>query len=260
MNNTFKILLTSILAAFPILGYTVDYATGPNSVYIEQLGSSNTVTIEQVGGTNKVGGTNSTNGAWDDPSSSNYGTINGSSNVVTITQTGNNNMNQYNIKGGDNVYTSTVTGSGNRVRLSVGDANTNSSNNTITETVVGDTNTLITTLVGGNNTSTTTIKGLGGSGTGSSNNVTKDITTSGATNDVTIYGSNNNVYSEQRDAAGGSGHSLTLVSDGGYNTYSVQQQGTNDTTVNVQTTGSHNTVTVRTSNTAIVSPLTATAR
>ena len=31
-------------------------ATGPNKVYIEQVGNSNLITIEQVGGTNNVGG------------------------------------------------------------------------------------------------------------------------------------------------------------------------------------------------------------
>ena len=32
-------------------------ATGPNKVYIEQIGSSNRITIDQLGGTNSVGGT-----------------------------------------------------------------------------------------------------------------------------------------------------------------------------------------------------------
>ena len=259
MNTNLKsLVLASIIAIFPVFVFaqsaTQGAASGPNNVYIEQIGSSNTITIQQVGGSNNIGGTASTNGAWDAPSASNYATISGSSNVVTLTQEGDNNLGQYNIKGGNNVYTSTVTGYDNKTKLNIGNTNNaNNLRNTITETVTGDTNTMITTLVGSDNTSTTTVSG-------NSNNVTKDITTSGATNTVSITGNSNNVYSEQRDAAGGGGHSLTLASDGGFNTYSVQQQGTNDTTVNIQTTGSHNTVTVRTSNTAIVSPLTAVAR
>ena len=85
-------------------------STGPNKVYLEQIGDSNTITIEQVGGTNNVGGISNQNGTPtvdntgittltpSEPSTTNYATINGSSNQVGITQHGNNNSAQYNIK------------------------------------------------------------------------------------------------------------------------------------------------------------------
>ena len=50
------------------------------------------------------------------------------------------------------------------------------------------------------------------------------------------------------------------ISTGGYNSITTQQQGTNDTTVNIQTTGSNNTITVRSSNSTIASPVSAIAR
>ena len=174
MSNKLKLVFVGIVMAFPLLGFaasaTQGAATGPNNVYIEQLGSSNTVTIEQVGGSNDIGGTASTT-----PSATNYATINGSSNTVTITQTGDNNLGQYDIKGGNNVYTSTVTGYDNNIKLNIGNTN-NATNmrNTVTETVTGDTNTLVTTLVGSDNVSTTTV-------TGNSNQVTEAINTSNGT-------------------------------------------------------------------------------
>ena len=257
MNTRVKhFVMTGIAMMFPMFVFagsaTNGAATSPNNVYIEQIGNTNTVTIEQVGGSNNIGGTNATNGAWDAPSASNYATISGSSNQVTMVQTGDNNLGQY--KGSNNVFTNNVTGYDNKTKLIIGNTNNaNNLRNNVTENVTGDTNTLVTTIVGNDNTSTSTI-------TGNTNNVTKDITTSSAINDVTISGNSNNLYSQQIDSAGSAGHELVLSSAGDFNTYSVQQQGTNDTTVNIRTTGSHNTVTVRTSNSAIVNPLTAVAR
>lgn len=259
MNTKLRsLVLASIIVAFPAFALaastTQNAATGPNNVYIEQIGNSNTIIIEQVGGSNNIGGTATTNGAWDAPSSSNYATISGSSNNVTMTQTGDNNLGQYNIKGSNNTYTSNVTGYDNKTKLSIGNTNNaNNLRNTVTETVAGDSNTIVTAIVGSDNTSTLAI-------TGSSNNVTKEITSSSAINNTTFAGNYNNLYSQQTGVAGSAGHELVMGTSGDYNTFSVQQQGTNDTTVNVQTTGSHNTVTVRTSSSAIVSPLTAVSR
>ena len=118
--------LISVLALmFVGSAYAVD-ATGPNSVYVEQIGNTNTVTIEQVGGTNTVGGTAGSTAVDNTglttltvtaPSTSNYATINGSSNTVGITQTGSSDSAQYNIKGSNNSYTSTVTGNSNQTKL-----------------------------------------------------------------------------------------------------------------------------------------------
>lgn len=252
-NTTFKqLLLASLLIAMsPLWAASADQnaATGQNDIYIEQIGSSNTIAIEQVGGSNKIGGIDSVT-----PSSTNYATINGSSNQVSVTQTGDNNLAQYSVLGSNNTYASTVTGYDNVTKLAIGDS-THGTNlrNHIVESIAGDTNNITQTIIGNDNTSSTVIAG-------SRNVVTKNITTSNAQNSVSLYGNDNQVYSEQTDTAGGNGHTLVLTATGSYNTYSIQQQGTVDTNVNISTTGSHNTITVHSSNSAIVNPLTAVAR
>ena len=136
MKKILYVLLVSLSIGASAL--TTD-ATGPNMVYIQQLGSTNTVIIEQVGGTNQVGGvTNTTSTTIDStgvttltpaaPSSMNYGTISGSSDNVNITQHGNANNAQYNIQGGHDTYSSSVTGNTNKTNLTIGDQN-NASNN-----------------------------------------------------------------------------------------------------------------------------------
>lgn len=238
-------------------------ATGPNKVYIEQVGNSNTVTIEQVGGTNNVGGTNTTSTIVstvapigittlvpEAPSSNNYATITGSSNNLTITQTGSNNSAQYNIKGNNNNYTSTVTGNSNQTKLTVGDATTNGLRNIITETITGDSNLIIQNVVGTDNSTITSV-------TGNSNQITSDQTTNYGSITNTISG-NSNIFNIQQIDAGP--HILVANTLGDFNSVTTQQQGTNATTVNIQTTGSHNTITVRTSSSAIIGPQTAVAR
>jgi len=250
-----KLLTTLVLAAMPMLGHSgmassqvLTPATGPNSVYIEQLGSSNTITIEQVGGSNGVGGTANLT-----PSDANYATVNGSSNVLGITQTGDNNLSQYNIKGNNNVYNSTITGSNNTTTLTMGNLNTNTLRSTVTETITGSDNRVIQNVIGNDITSTLTVQG-------SNNQVTKNLLSSNGSSTVGIQGNYNFVDAQQTDSAGGMGHVLVQSIIGDYNSIVTQQQGNNDTTVNIATTGSHNAITVRTSSSSIVSPVTAVAR
>ena len=237
-------------------------ATGPNKVYIEQIGSTNTVTIQQVGGTNNVGGTAGnvvvagtgvTTMTPTAPSATNYATINGSTNTVAITQSGDNNSAQYNIKGSNNSYTSTITGNNNQSKLTMGDTNTNTLRSSVTETVTGNSNLLIQNVVGSDITSTTTV-------TGDSNQVTKNLLSTNGVSTLSITGSNNVINAQQIDGAGATGHALTNVVSGDYNSITTQQHGTNDTTVDIKTTGNHNTITVRSSSTAIVGSSAAVAR
>jgi hypothetical protein len=225
-------------------------ATGPNKVYIEQVGNTNTVTLEQTGGTNNIGGVDNVV-----PSNTNYATITGNSNIVTMIQKGDNNLGQYNIKGNNNDYTSTVTGNNNKTKLTVGDA-TNASNlrNIITETVTGNDNTVIQNLIGSDIQSTLLI-------TGNLNEVTKDLKSSFGISDITIAGSSNKLDIEQFDASGSNGHNLKKVITGDFNSIITQQQGTNDTTVDIKTIGDHNTITVRTTSASIITtPRTAVVR
>jgi hypothetical protein len=250
-----KLLTILVLAVMPMLGHSViaagqvlTPATGPNSVYIEQLGSSNTITIQQIGGSNNIGGT-----ANITPSDTNYATVNGSSNVLGITQTGDNNLGQYSIKGNNNTYNSTVTGSNNTTTLTMGNLNTNTLRSTVTETITGSDNKVIQNVVGNDITSTLTLQG-------SNNQVTKNLLSSNGSSTIGIQGNYNFIDAQQTDAAGGMGHVLVQNIVGDYNSIVTQQQGNNDTTVNIATTGSHNAITVRTSSSSIVSPVTAVAR
>jgi hypothetical protein len=239
-------------------------STGPNNVYIEQIGNSNTVTIEQVGGSNSVGGvavdaltvdsTGLTTLTPTAPSASNYATITGSANNVALIQTGSGNSAQYNIKGNNNNYTSTITGNSNKTKLEIGDV-TNAANlrNTVTETITGNSNISIQTLIGNDISSTTNIQG-------NSNEVTKELKSSNGTSILDITGDSNVINAQQLDSAGANGHYLKNVIAGSFNSITTQQQGSNDTTIDITTTGDHNTITVRSSSGTILSPATAIAR
>jgi len=240
-------------------------ATGPNKVYIEQVGSSNTITIQQVGGTNNVGGvavdaltvdsTGLTTLTPTAPSATNYATITGSTNQVALLQTGSANSAQYNIRGNNNVYNSTVTGDGNKTKLEIGNATSLANlRNTVTETITGNNNIVIQDVVGNDITSTTTIN------TGNSNEITKELKSTNGISILDINGSNNVINAQQVDSAGASGHYLKNVIAGSYNSITTQQQGSNDTTIDMKTTGDHNTITIRTSSSAIASPVTAIPR
>lgn len=251
-----------VALSYTLLANAAGEATGPNKVFIEQIGNSNTVTIEQVGGTNSVGGVAGSVSV--DPtgvstltvtpaSASNYGTISGSSNNVNINQQGDANSAQYNIKGSNNVYDSQVTGSGNQTKLTMGNTNTNTLRSTVTETITGSNNMIIQNVVGNDINSTTTISG-------NNNQVTKDLSSTNGSSTLNITGGSNIVNSQQIDVAGANGHLLTNVITGDYNSITTQQQGTNDTTIDIKTTGDHNTVTVRSSSSSILNPVSAIAR
>lgn len=258
-------LLAVLLLSFSAVSMAQVAATGPNSVYIEQIGSSNTITIEQVGGTNRVGGTADDTPVTVDasgvttlvptaPSAINYGTITGSDNVLTMTQTGTSNSAQYNIKGNENTYASTVTGNANQTKLTVGDVNNAvNAQNTITETVTGNSNLIIQDLVGNNINSTVAM-------VGNSNQITKELKSTAGTSDINVTGNSNIFNVQQVDAAGANGHYLKQVVAGDFNSVSTQQQGSNDTTIDIRATGSHNTITVRSSSSIISNPTTAIAR
>jgi phage tail sheath gpL-like len=79
--------------------------------------------------------------------------------------------------------------------------------------------------------------------------------------DITIAGNDNKLDIEQFDASGAIGHNLKKVITGNTNSIITQQQGTNDTTVDIRTAGDNNTVTVRTTSASTVTnPRTAVAR
>lgn len=257
------LLLTTFLSQ---TAFGVGISTGPNNVYIEQIGTSNTINVEQVGGTNTVGGTSGTISVDSAgvtsvtpvaASALNYGTVTGSSNILNITQHGNNDWAQYNILGGNNMYTSTITGSSNQTSLTVGSQGNPSNNyNTITELISGDSNLSLQNLIGNYITSFL-------SASGNFNQVTQNITSTsgiaGSSDNSTInISGNSNIINTQQNDVGV--HSLVENTTGSSNAIYTQQQGANNTNVNILTQGDFNTVTVRTSSATIVSPQSAIAR
>lgn len=249
-----KIIKTLVLASMMLFGgqtyaQTVLPVIGPNKVFIEQVGSHNVVTIEQVGTGNLVGGV-----ASGGPSSSNYGTITGSNNTLSMTQTGDMNKAQYNLLASDSWYTSTISGSSNETKLTIGDINNaNNLRVRVTETVTGDQNKIIQNIIGSDIISNITI-------TGDQNEVNKNLLSAMGQSDLTVSGNNNKFDVEQTGIGGAAGHKVTQNITGDFNSIVTQQQGSNDTIINIAVNGGHNTITVRTSSVAIVNPMTAVAR
>ena len=252
----------AVLAFVSLNAVAQNAATGPNKVYLEQIGSTNTITVQQIGGTNNVGGTAGnvvvdTSGVTtftpDAPSSTNYATLTGSNNVIGLSQTGSNNSAQYSITGSNNNYNSIIAGNNNQTRLIMGNGNTTANYNTVTETVLGSNNLLLQNVQGSNIVSNIGI-------VGSTNQVTTDLLSSRGSANIQITGSTNVINAEQTGTAGSTGHVLVNNVIGDYNSITTQQQGSNDTTIDLKTTGSFNTITVRSSDTSIVNSRTAIAR
>ena len=228
--------------------------TGVNNVYIEQLGNGNTITIDQIGGANTVSGTSlsmpllygadNTITAFvpSAASSSNYATVTGNSNQVTIEHKGDSNWSQYNINGSNNLYHSSMTGNQNQTLLNVG-LTTAVSSNVIDETIKGDLNYVIQNLLKSSIHSTIDI-------TGSNNQVTTNLNSTNGVVNTTVEGGFNTFTNEQDD--GGIGHQLTQVVVGNYNSIVTQQQGTNDSIIDISTTGDHNTITVHSTNSSSI--------
>jgi hypothetical protein len=254
-----KYILISIITISTAIA---DTATNPNNVYIEQLGNANTITINQIGGSNNVGGITGTLSVDTQthistlspttPSTSNYATVNGSSNTAEISQQGSDNWMQYYINGSDNIFSSSNIGNGNRTRLSF-DTNSSNLRNTILSAITGSNNYTIQSISGNDINSSSTISG-------NNNQITEDLHSSKGTTNTTITGSNNIIFSEQHDTAGAFGHSLSNFIVGDYNSITTQQQGINDTSVDIRTTGDHNTISVNSSSSAIINPLFAISR
>lgn len=186
-----------------ILGVCNVYA---NDVYIEQVGSSSTVTITQEGTGNEVG--NSTTDVY----------IGSGSNVVDVTQTGDNNTLAMVVNGSSADVTVTTIGSGNEQVINCGTTSSaGCSGSTITQTVTGDDNIITQNLgAGANHTSNITV-------TGDTNTVTHTSTATGTT-------------------------TMNATISGNLNTVGVTQSGMTTQNVTINSTGNSNTITVNQSN------------
>lgn len=165
---------TRIMAIIAALFVTSAYS---NQVYIEQVGSSTTVTVTQQGSDNKVG-TNITPVY-----------IGSGSNTVTIDQIGSMNILAMVVNGASTNVTLSITGGGNDTEVQCGTTTGSTcSGSNIAQTIVGDNNVTKQLLgTGANHTSTMTI-------TGDTNTVTHTSTSTGTTSaNITVNGNTNNV-------------------------------------------------------------------
>ena len=225
--------LVKLLLALSLMATTPVFAQSQNTVYIDQIGSSSTIDVTQTGANNVMG--NETTGT----------VFHGNSQMVTITQIGSNNNSVFNIQGNGTQLTSNVTGSFNTVNASCGAAPTTACTDTvITANVTGNTNTVNITA-GAKSLATADVTG---------DNNTIGITSSttnllGARARVTTTGGNGNAITvSQTGTAGLNGFDATVDITGGSNTIGVTQSGTVDSTVNIKSVGSNNSITVRSGN------------
>ena len=208
--------------------------TTTNDVYIETLGSSSTISIEQVGSGNRVG-----------QDRSRTAIVNGNNAAVTVQQRGNSNSTDYSIIGTGVTYQSSVLGNSNSITLQCGGTGPTQSGScngsTISESVSGNANTLQTIAIGAGITSSTTVNG-------NANQISTTIESPNARNTTIVNGDNNTLTSTIAGSGGQNGHSLAVNITGDGNNILTAQQGSFDTNVYVRVTGSLNNVAVRTTN------------
>lgn len=173
---------------FLLLSFNV-YATD-NSIFIEQIGSSNQTVINQTGSSNSITGLNQQNGV-----------INGDGNEVNISQI-NNNVLRLSIIGHNNTMFSDQT-VGN-----VLESNVQGSSNLLNFTQLNSANkSIISSILGNNNSIQSSQQGIGEH-----------------TLNITLTGNGHNVVTNQRDS-GNHSATINLTNSGGASTLNLTQQG-----------------------------------
>jgi hypothetical protein len=195
-------LSSKLLTIMIMLGLTATvYA---NEIYIEQVGSSSTVTITQEGADNRIG--TSLNPAY----------IGSGSNTVIIDQIGSTNTLDMVVNGTATDVTVSTTGSNNTQEIVCGTVGSaGCSGSVITQTISGDSNDVKQLLgSGANHTSNITV-------TGDLNTITHISTATGTTSaDITVSGNTNTVGVTQ---SGMLNQSVVVNSTGDLNTISIVQ-------------------------------------
>jgi hypothetical protein len=196
-----KLLSKLLTVIFTLGAYNTVWA---NEVYIEQIGSSSTVTITQEGADNRIG--TSLDPAY----------IGSGSNTVVIDQIGSTNTLDMVVNGTGTDVTVNTTGSNNVQEIACGTTSSaGCSGSAITQTIAGDSNDVKQLLGdGANHTSNISI-------TGDTNTVTHTSTATGTTSaDITVSGNTNTVGVTQ---SGMLNHSVVVNSTGDLNTINIVQ-------------------------------------
>jgi hypothetical protein len=192
--------LSAILATTVMLSL----GTQANEVYIEQVGSGSTINITQQGTDNRIG----------DAATPAY--IGSGSNTVTIDQIGSTNTLDMVVNGASTDVTVSTTGNDNIQEINCGTTSSaGCSGSIITQTINGDSNDVKQNLgAGANHTSNITV-------TGDTNTVTHTSTATGVTlADITVSGNTNTVAVTQ---SGMLNKSVTVTSTGDSNNINIIQ-------------------------------------
>jgi len=227
-----KNIIKSAIGFAVIMLASQSFAGTINNVYIDQVGSGSTITLNQQGSNNEIG--NDTTAT----------TLHGNGQTVSISQVGSGNTNKVNVQGANSVINSTVTGDNNNTTVACGAAPSSSCNDTaITANISGNSNNTSITA-GSKSTVTAEING-------STNNTTVESKTTnlmGAIVGVKETGDSNVVNINQNGPAGANGFISKVEVTGASNNVAVTQSGTTDSTVNIKSTGSNNSIAVTSGN------------
>jgi len=231
-----------------------------NSIYIDQIGSSSTIDLQQDGSANKIYGVGDSEGT--------AATFNGSSQTVDIRQIGASNLlgidiNTTIVSGVGVDLTYYITGSNSVASIDInGDGLGVAANNTIDIRMTGDYNDLFADILGTGNSLTatavggsyndfsftidadTTTTGVAISG-GGGNTTTLTLGTDTSTIDITAVGASNDITLTQSGLGDAiNGHNFDLDITGSSNTFGATQSGTQFNDIDVNITGSGNTWTI----------------
>lgn len=239
-----KLLTTLVLAAMPALGHAAD-----NSIYIDQAGDFNTITMVQDGAGNQVKGLSS---AVSTNSSTDPAIIRGNNITVDINQTGSNNKLGLGIDAGSGtsgvsltystVNTGNISGSNNLATFQIGTSSSRASDSIVSVTQLNGGNTANVVMSGSDNQLTATQSGGGATlistvaatGTrqtittsgGTGNSVTTNLTGDNGNVNVTVVGASNTIGITQADVGGSTGHQAVVDITGTGNTLALNQSGT----------------------------------
>ena len=201
-----------------------------NDIYVTQSGNNLVLDITQSGTGNTIGTLNL-------PSS-----LTGAGTDFTIVQNGNTNELTFEVNGNNYTGSFDVSGNSNTVTFLCDSGNSSSGCDTVTATInlTGSSNT-VSLSIGENDdsTGTTVIKNV----TGDSNTITSTIDSPNAEQTLTITGSTNTITNTM-DGAGVGEHKLTLSHTGTGGTFNITQEGLENKTIGLTTSGNNPSVTI----------------
>ena len=215
-----KLLSAALLLLFSLVVYG-----GNNDIYLTQTGSGLTLTIDQIGATNKIG------------TSQTRVTLSGTSMAVDLDQIGDTNTFAASIlQGNSSSWTYKATGDSNTAAITVGGTGDAAGTDFDFE-ATGDSN-VLTFTQGDSATATTGNQDF--VVTGTSNNINAKWNVVGCINSWTISGNSNDIDTVQ---SGRQDHDITVVLTGSSNNVDVDQTDTASTNVaNIISTTSTGTI------------------